>query len=78
MPIRLYLTQNFGGYESGDPFALLGQLALNCTGATCVVVFEVVTASRRSMNVVIEPLCNGMCFQLHDTIRRSDAGNHHP
>ena len=39
MPIRLYLTQNFGGYEAGDPFALLGQLALNCTGSTCVVVF---------------------------------------
>ena len=39
LPIRLYLTQNFGGYEAGDPFALLGQLALNCTGSTCVVVF---------------------------------------
>ena len=39
MPITLYLTQNFGGYESNDPFALLGQFALNCTGSECVVSF---------------------------------------
>ena len=42
MPISLYTTKNFGDYggnNNDDPFALLGQHALNKTGAKHIVCF---------------------------------------